>query len=563
MRRIVAVLLAFIMICGCAACASSETDEVFAYNGRMSLDVWMKNPDAPKSRISGSLDDIVRPLIGRGGSFTVYVRSKELLQMEGVSPDDVSHIRFMPDKDKFSKKYVACVSDRAPASDAGADGSLYVWVEKKKAEKTKKKRNQVHTRSIEAIEGEMPEVTPAPDENDEPLFPSASPDVRENEPTPTPVPTPNPDQPQITVNAENCLPDVWSNLPVTFTLGGIPDVGDAYRYALVTASGVTDLPEGVYAVNSDGVFSLAFAILDRSGAIVSQSLPYTLLLDFTPPTILSVEQDEIDDELLIVHAEDLLSGVSAFSVNAGKKWHAPTSINHFEHLSQSKKVFNKGDILVRDKAGNVAEYPKKFKLPSSYSPGGSGGKKKPTHAPSLGYSLTPYNALSLSLPDEPMERLVVGDKQLELSAEDDSGAIRAFHAVFTELEGETALTLTPEQTPGAKTCVWTFNGEVCRLLANSGVEYLAFYDGGNVTALPTSGFVAGTDYARLRGNGVPTRKFWFKLWQGSEPVGESDLVMQVQVDEGAGETYRLSPMSGADMYYQNVVTGDGALLNEG
>ena len=54
---------------------------------------------------------------------------------------------------------------------------------------------------------------------------------------------------------------------------------------------------------------------------------------------------------------------------------------------------------------------------------------------------------------------------------------------------------------------WNFNGEVCRLLSNSGIRYLALAVGDDMTVLPTEGFAGGTKYTELRMLGVSTRKF--------------------------------------------------------
>ena len=119
---------------------------------------------------------------------------------------------------------------------------------------------------------------------------------------------------------------------------------------------------------------------------------------------------------------------------------------------------------------------------------------------------------------------------------------------------------------------WKFNGEVLRLLENSGVKYLALKARDDMAVFPTEGFTGGTKYTELKMLGTSNKKFdytaamTFNLDPDHIPAlseidrSEScDLAVQVEVE---GEKYVLTAEQKGEMYYYNVLLGPSALMLE-
>ena len=117
---------------------------------------------------------------------------------------------------------------------------------------------------------------------------------------------------------------------------------------------------------------------------------------------------------------------------------------------------------------------------------------------------------------------------------------------------------------------WHFNGEVCRLLSNSGIRYLALAVGDDMAALPTEGFTGGTKYTELRMLGVSARKFdyalamMFNLDPDRIPMlsetdfsDACDIAIQTEVEE---MKYVLSAEPRGEMYYYGVCVGPRGML---
>lgn len=234
------------------------------------------------------------------------------------------------------------------------------------------------------------------------------------------------------------------------------------------------------------------------------------------------------------------------------------------------------------------------------SGGGSGSGNKPLpHAKSEGKE-GEYDALELELPDEPMQTLTVGGTELPLTLELVSAEgfeiPKNYQAAFTaelaswaaasEAENDEPdedsqeekvpdtliLTAAEEEDLGDRfEYRWKFGGEVCRMLSNSGVKYLALNVSGDLAVFPTEGFTGGTKYTALKMEGVSTKKFNYTvsmvcnldpdhipmLSQGDYSE-DCDLAIQVEVE---GEKYVLSAEQKGEMYYFGVCLGPRDLMD--
>jgi hypothetical protein len=135
------------------------------------------------------------------------------------------------------------------------------------------------------------------------------------------------------------------------------------------------------------------------------------------------------------------------------------------------------------------------------------------------------------------------------------------------------LSAVPEANLGSQfTYAWKFNGEVYRLLSNSGVKYVALKVGDNLAAFPTEGFTGGTKYTELKMLGVSTRKFDYTLamkvnrdpsymsaMSDSDFSQACDLSIRAEVENMA---YELSSSTNSIMYFYDVYLGPEAMLKQ-
>ena len=213
-----------------------------------------------------------------------------------------------------------------------------------------------------------------------------------------------------------------------------------------------------------------------------------------------------------------------------------------------------------------------------------------------------YETLTLELPEEPMTRLNLGGEELALSLVLDSaedadapvGEEQPFTASLVSWKppkaGEDAHenVLDDGEIPVPNTLVleaeleeglgdrfaytWRFNGEVYRLLSNSGVKYVALKVGDDVAAFPTEGFTGGTKYTELKMLGVSTRKFDYTLTMrvNLDPGYVSamsdcdfsqtcDLSIRAEVENMA---YELSGSTNSLMYFYDVYLGPEDMLSQ-
>ena len=141
-----------------------------------------------------------------------------------------------------------------------------------------------------------------------------------------------------------------------------------------------------------------------------------------------------------------------------------------------------------------------------------------THAKSDTDAIIAYDGVALTVSEEPMETLSVGGAELALTIQDENDTGLSFTAAFTALEENDGtvdtLVLTAkdgEQADGE--LHWRFNGGVSKLLADSGVKYLALRVGDQVTILPTENLLGGVRYAMLRAKGLSSSAFDYQLTQ--------------------------------------------------
>ena len=236
---------------------------------------------------------------------------------------------------------------------------------------------------------------------------------------------------------------------------------------------------------------------------------------------------------------------------------------------------------------------------------GEGGTKPKPHAKGDGQDTGEYNALILELPEKPMRTLTVDGEELPLTLEltraEGFEVPETYSPTFTAELVTWAVEETAEEAhdsdedededeesrePLPDTLIlkaveeerlgdrfeyrWKFNGEVYRLLNNSGIRYLVLAVGEDMVTLPTEGFTGGTAYTKMKMQGVSTRKFDYTLsmsfnldpdripmlsqYDFSE---DCDIAIQTEVE---GEKYVLSAEQKGEMYYYDVYVGSKEMM---
>ena len=481
-------------------------------------------------QLDGGLQGILDTLLEKGVSPTVYLLTEDEITVRGIPTELWDALTIRPDPDTFNAPdmtYAVFSFEKEPAE--GEEWPpVTLWVEA------------------------TPRETAPPEETETPE-PAATP-----EPSETPAPAI-----AIAVEADDYTPGAWSGVAPTFRLSGIPEGDDAHVYGVfVCDEQLILLSKGNSSSTPslEGEVRLRFAILDLMGDLVSLSDQYDMLLDFTPPDgpyFMPLEYTDTTVELLF---SDALSGVEAVSVDGGKTWQTPPQPMYYS--GWDGMTVTGGTICVRDVAGNISYNYEEYRFgpePTYYVPS---GKKPIRHVPqTMDYSTANYNALDLRFPTEPTAELWAGDTQLALSlrGETENNTFTAELITWKthgdeEEQSPNALMLSAQENEGVN--VWSFTGDVYRLLYNSGVEYIVFRSGDYIAALPTEGFTAGTAYAKLKASGVSTRKFAYTLCQ-DEALRETTL--SVTVEE---ETYLMGEDKNQPMYRYDVLVGDVTLMDK-
>ena len=518
----------------------------------------------------GTLQEIVALLTG---GETVYIQTGNLLMIRQAPLQMLSTVVMTPDTDVFKGgNYAVCISVDNPAIVAepvliqpiqmptlGEKADLYVWV-----------RQDESTAPGDQGEGEKPALV---------------------------------------VTATGLAEQGWSRTQPQFTLSGIPEGKDWSYATIIYDERIVPITYNSYTPDQEGVYTVRFAMLDELGDIVSASKRYSLQLDWTPPEV-SIEADEETDYTLNISASDNASGVDKISIDGGKTWHSMED-GSYTITEKEEKTFEAGAIQVTDVAGNL------FKTSEEYTTeeaeggegeegeegedagdeggGGGGGGGDSSNTPKLPHSSgdgdegTEYDALSLDIPDEPMEQLTVGGERLDLTlllaSAQEAGAPVGKNRPFTAWlrhwddasEGDALNTLVLEadlddNMGDVFSYEWHFNGEVYRMLANSGIKYMALKVSDAVVAFPTEGFVGGTRYTELKMQGVSTRKFdyTFTMRLNLDPshvsaMNESDFSQDCDLSihvEVEGKNYELSNSPQSMMYFYNVFVGPEDMMDQ-
>lgn len=524
---------------------------------------WLREDDA---YLCGSLADIVAH--AQSGA-EVYIRRAEAMELKAVSLQGLAMLKLLPDEAAFavgehrvmvSKDDPSAVENPveldlaawlAPAADEAAD--VFVWVVRQADE-------------------------------------------------PAPEATQEPDAVKIEVSCDDCRLGEWSGVYPEFKLSGIPEGKNWVYAAVIYDERIAVLSGDSYLAAEEGVYTLRFVILDELGDIMDASEKYTLWLDHTPPEAM-VWLDDAQDYTLHIDMTDGMSGLRGLTLDGGESWIelSGAESESYSYTASGKQRIEAGMLQVRDGAGNLWISTEDYvlaKQPSGGSGGGSSGDSKPVkqHAPeeSSEESGAEYSALAMSLPDEPMQVLTIDGQELELrlelascegfeipedyvpsftaelatwAADEDSAQPAADEQRLDTL----VLRAVMEENMGDRfEYRWRFNGEVYRLLANSGVRYLALEVGGEMAVFPTEGFVGGTKYTQLKMLGVSTRRFNYtaamsfnldpnsipKL-SGCDRSEKCDLAMLAEVED---VRYVLSDEQKGEMYYCDVYLGPTEMM---
>ena len=535
-------------------------------------------------KLGGKLKDTIALL---NGNEKLYLRARKPVRVKKAPLKRLSGIELLPDEEVFKGEYEALVFRDDPAKGASVEP-----IDLKSFEDCKDDETDTLYFWVRKVD-EAPEPTAAPTEA----------------PKPTAAPV-------LTVKAKRFEPATWLNRAPQFKLSGKPKDDNWMYAAIIYDERIIPMSGNTYEPEREGVYTLRFALLDGIGDIVSASEQYTLWLDMTPPEQVDIQVDETADYTLYVTAADAMSGVQRVSLNGGKKWHDLADGETFTYTGQKARTFLPGDILVQDAAGNLYESAQEYTVEKAEPEeppdngggwgGGGGGDKKPakTHAAGDGEEKAEYDAVALEVPEAPMKRLELGGEELALSLVLESaqgpdapvGEEQLFTAALchwdvpapVDADGEPRqpnpgddpdalntllLSAQPDASLGDRfTYEWRFNGEVYRLLNNSGIQYVALKVGDDVAAFPTEGFTGGTKYTELKMLGVSTRKFDYTLamkvnrdpayvsaMSDSDFSQACDLSIRAEVENMA---YELSSSTNSIMYFYDVYLGPEAMLKQ-
>ena len=522
-------------------------------------EVWFKRGN---ELLWGTLEEIVSQLIG---GETVYIQSGSTMFVPAAPLAVLSTVTLVPDRDVFKGSYSVCISMENPTEVAepsllqpeqlpsiGEKADLYVWV--------------------------VQDANTPTEEEDE-------------------------DKPTLTVSVTGLVESGWTRTQPQFTLSGIPE-GKTWTYAaIIYDERIVPIAADMYAPENEGVSTLRFAMLDELGDIMSASDQYTLQLDWTAPEV-SIEVDEETSYTLEISASDNVSGLDAVTIDNGKTWHSIEE-GSYTVTETAEKTFAVGAIQVRDIAGNVFKSEEEYTVTAVEGEeegeeeegggGGGGGGGNGTGTPRLphasgdGEEGADYDALALELPDEPMRQLTVGGAPMDLtlmlaSAQAPNAPVGTNQPFTAQLrhwkdasdsEAPNTLMLNAEMDENLGDVFsyeWHFNGEVYRMLANSGIKYVALKVDDAVAAFPTEGFTGGTKYTELKMQGVSTRRFDYTLTMRlnldpnhvsamteSDYSQNCDLSIHAEVED---KNYELSNSPQSMMYFYNVFVGPEDMMDQ-
>ena len=484
---------------------------------------WMMGSDGEKRY--GSLQGLLAQ--AKAGD-TLYIQSGEVMTISGGA-SALAGITLAPDSAVFGGNYRVKVSATGPSGESGS--GLYVWVE-----------------SYEPSDEPAVEV-------------------------------------EIQAVSSDYLPGQWTNEPADFALTQIPAEAEGYEFAVIVDGGMpVILSEAQYQAAEQGQHEVSFALLDRQGNIAAQTATYSVWLDQTPP-VMSAQAGL--QYTLSISAADELSGGLQISLDGGTSFQEMQVQENgsflFQYQGEQGQVFEIGSLTVKDAAGNIATNEQRIELQegsemgsrpnggfgglSGMGGGTSGSSRTVSHSSSSDSSTTAYNAVALSVEEEAMSVLTVGDEQLNLSIEAQNVQDEDFEAQFVASlqtwngqDEETPDTLvldavTEGLSEEERDFLWQFDGSVYKKLAASGVDYLVLKVDDTLTAISTAGFTAGSRYNLLKSQGVASKQFLYTVQTAAE---QENVEIQVSVE---GENYQLSEAEDAEMYYYDVYTGGREMMD--
>lgn len=479
---------------------------------------WMIDPDDSSKEIHGTLSGLLNQA---PNGTTIYLTSGEVIALSGGA-GRLAGIKLTPDPSAFSGSYSVKVSYTHPTT--GATGSLYVWVA-----------------DLSGSGGSTDEV-------------------------------------ELAVTAENYTPGAWTMIPPVFTLKQVPDTATGYNYAVIVDGGTPIRIDGdEFVADTEGKYTLTFALLNDLDQIAAQSADYDVAVDKTPP-VLRVEVGEYDGRLTI-SVSDTLSDVIYISLDGGASWREAASLESGGlGLSQMlTKAYAANMIQAKDAAGNIAKYDQAIPYSGGWGGmggfgggGGGGDSRTVSHSSADDDATTAYNAVDLTTDGEEMSVLTLGGETLDLSiaraAADEtfetvgdatfSVDLAAWNGSEEDAYDTLVLTATTGDNDEEYAFRWDFSGAVYKKLSASGIDYLVLRVGDRVTAISTAGFTGGMRYNLLKSNGISSKEFQYHVLMG---VPQPELAMRVDVD---GETYALSQDETSEIYYYDVLLGGPELMNK-
>lgn len=459
---------------------------------------WMQAGDM---LLEGDLEDL---LAGEGD--VIYILTGKIIVLDcGVTA--LAGKTLLPDPDTFGSDYVVKIAGEN--EDVERADSLFVWVEQ----------------------------TPAEAE---------------------------PQTVSMQVEAEGWTEGAWTGIVPSFILTAEPSLetlGEGYEWAVSVDEGAAIRIGGnVYPAAEEGDYTLRFSLIAPDGSAAAQSGAYHVRLDTGAPLL----QVRSSMGKLQITVGDRLSGGDAVSLDGGVTWKPLTSgeggVSTFVQTYTATTSLPAGSIVVRDAAGNMTFYPEDVSVRVMSGFGGyrGGSKRSTSHAESTTDSVTAYNGVELILDDGSMNRLTVGQEELELElvylGEESRADQPAFTAAFTSWADDgvvdtLVLTASGVTDETAADYAWRFSGQVYKKLAASDIDYLVLRSGDQVTSLSTAGFSAGLRYNMYRAEGLVSKDFSYSVRMGLE---ESAMEMDVTVE---GVTYRMEKDAGAEFYYYDVLVG--------
>lgn len=599
MRKLLSLLLLMTVLCLSALATVTPSEPDPRAQG------WT---ELQGQRVYGDLQDLL--LLPEHG--VLYVQTTKTVCLKDVDARILLQARFLPDPDAFWNQEVVRVTsvdpshaddlsaippvDLAPYEDEEEETliTVYIWVYATPTQTP----TPAPTEQPTSAPTQPPVVTPGE-------VPTQAPTVQPTS-KPTPAPTPAPThQPTavptaapiaLSVHADDLVQGSWTNTYPAFELSGIPADRSDLTYAVILFDReIHPLTEPAYTPQSEGVYALRFAILDAMGDIVSSSDAYTLYIDCTPPESVLCVPSMQRSYALIVTAADSQSGVTSVSIDGGATFSDLKNEQPWGYAFTEETILPPGMILVTDAAGNQWINEEPVVCPALAQPGGfggfGGGVYKPHAENQTGNTgAVGYAQEVLTSDGQPMEALAVngrsicatrGDQPLSCTmtfgrwaaSGQENGFSSAHIGPIGDYDDMLILTaaepdpVSPEEDQPQDT-LWHFDGAALRTLYLSGVDRLALCVGDSVCVFPTEGFTAGTDFTRLKIDGIGSRSFLYSaamcpLTDPRQPdiqnrTEDCGFLLTVTVEE---ESWQLLPAQDERMYTEEVFCVPAQLLD--